>query len=202
MSVRQTDIAVPVLMRGRCGTMGRVSQRSIEEFVVEYAPGPAVERADRWRRVMRMRLISLGISVAVLIGLYVWQRDRFNENPAPMIVMYALVLLVGIGWAVGSWLAYRRAREVARSIPEGTAMRISRAGVELAGERLGWAEVAAVRTAKGRWPSGPLLEVARTQGGAVGVPLEQLPVFPATLDTTIRAYSGGRHGLDLSAVDA
>ena len=33
------------------------------------------------------------------------------------------------------------------------------------------------------------------------MPLDQVTVFPATLDTTVRAFSGGRHGIDLSALD-
>jgi hypothetical protein len=56
-------------------------------------------------------------------------------------------------------------------------------------------------TARGKWPSGPLLRAVATDGGRVDIPLEQLPVLPATLDSTVRAYSGGRHGLDLSALD-
>lgn len=182
--------------------MGAVSQHGVEELVVEYASGPAVERADRWRRLLRMRLISLGITVVVLTGLFLWQRDRFSENPVPMIMIYAVALLIAIGWVVGSWLAYRRALQIARDVGEGVVLRVGRGGLEFAGRRFGWADVTTLRTAKGRWPSGPVLEVARSDGEVVAVPLEQIPVLPATLDTTVRAYSGGRHGLDLSAVDA
>jgi len=34
------------------------------------------------------------------------------------------------------------------------------------------------------------------------VPLDQIDVRPATLDLTARAYSGGRHGVDLQALDS
>jgi hypothetical protein len=33
------------------------------------------------------------------------------------------------------------------------------------------------------------------------VPLDQIPTLPATLDSTARAYSGGRFGVDLRALD-
>jgi hypothetical protein len=34
------------------------------------------------------------------------------------------------------------------------------------------------------------------------VPLDQITVFPATLDSTVRAFSAGRHGVDLSAIES
>ncbi|MBO0812963.1 MAG: hypothetical protein J2P23_13085, partial [Microlunatus sp.] len=61
--------------------------------------------------------------------------------------------------------------------------------------------LAALTTAKGTWPAGPMLRAVSTDGSHLEVPMEQLKVLPATLDSTVRAYSGGRHGLDLSALD-
>jgi hypothetical protein len=38
-------------------------------------------------------------------------------------------------------------------------------------------------------------------GSQASVSFEQIPTYPATLDTTARAFSGGRHGVDLTALD-
>ena len=43
-------------------------------------------------------------------------------------------------------------------------------------------------------PAGPM--TLATRGG-----VKQVEVHPATLDSTARAYSGGRHGVDLTALD-
>ena len=181
--------------------MGRVSQTGLDELFVEYTAEPAADRAGRWRRMLILRLVSLGITVVVLVALFLWQREQVVANPVPYIVVYSLVLLIGIGWAVGTFFGYRRVRRDLTSIPSGLALRVGRSGLELAGQWQAWSDVAAIRSAKGRWPAGPLLEVARTDGSSVATPLEQISVLPATLDTALRAYSAGRQGLDLSSLD-
>lgn len=180
--------------------MGRVSS-SIDELVVPYDPAPALGRVQRWRRQFRGRLISLGISVLLLIVIFVWQRDRLTANPAGTIIVYAVILLAGIGWALFCWLALRRSQRAAAALGQGIALRINRSGIEVAGRQIGWDRLGALTTAKGSWPSGPVLRAECIDGTALEVPLEQLQVLPATLDSTVRAYSGGRHGLDLSALD-
>ena len=40
-----------------------------------------------------------------------------------------------------------------------------------------------------------------SDGRTSTLPFDQVTVFPATLDTTVRAFSGGRHGIDLSALE-
>jgi hypothetical protein len=174
----------------------------IDELVVPYDPTPAANRVQRWQRMLRSRLISLGISVLILILVFIWQRDRLTANPTGTIVVYGVILLAGLGWALFCWIALRRSRAAVAASGRGTALRVSRAGVEVAGRQFGWSQLAALTTAKGVWPSGPVLRAVGVDGSQVDLPLEQLPVLPATLDTTVRAYSGGRHGLDLSALDA
>jgi hypothetical protein len=151
--------------------------------------------------MFRMRLISFGITVVLLGVLYLWQRERLNDSLVPTLIIYGFALLVGIGWAVGTFLAYRRAKKQADEIPVGIALRIGRGGVLLADQWFAWPDVAVVRSAKGRWPAGPLLEVVRIDGSSAAIPLEQVSLLPATLDTALRAYSAGRQGLDLSTLD-
>ncbi len=54
---------------------------------------------------------------------------------------------------------------------------------------------------KGGLGRGPVLRLTLADGRQVGVGLDQISVFPATLDSTARAFSGGRHGVDLTALD-
>lgn len=174
---------------------------SIDELVVPYDPAPVRDRVQRWRRQFRSRLISLGISVLLLIVIFVWQRERLTANPTGTIIVYAVVLLGGVGWALFCWIALRRSQQAAAGLGQGVALRVSRSGIEVAGRQIGWAQLRSLSTAKGTWPSGPVLHAECIDGTTVEVPMEQLQVRPATLDSTVRAYSGGRHGLDLSALD-
>lgn len=172
-----------------------------EELVVPYDPAPAAARVQRWRRLLRSRLISLGISVVLLIFIFIWQRDRLTANPVGTVLVYGVVLIAGLAWAVFCWVALRRSQRSVAVGGQGVALRVTRAGVEVAGRALGWGQLAALTTARGRWPSGPVLRAVSTDGSYVEVPMEALPVLPASLDSTVRAYSGGRHGLDLSSLD-
>jgi hypothetical protein len=123
-------------------------------------------------------------------------------HPGPTVIVYAVVLLSAAGWLVGVVVAHRLAQRAAAGVGGGVALRINRAGVEFAGQWTEWPQVASLGAAGGRWPSGPLLQLARRDGTTIAVPLEQLAVLPATLDGATRAYSGGRFGVDLSALDA
>lgn len=174
----------------------------MEELRVEYDASAAVARSLRWRRMFRSRLISLGITVAALIALYVWQHHRLNGNLGVFVLIYGVVLLLAIGWAAVSYAAYRVTRRTAAAVGRGVALRINRTGVELAGSFSPWSRISALTTIKGRWPTGPRLAMELVAGELVTVPLDQLDVRPATLDSTARAYSGGRRGVDLAALDA
>ncbi|QDP98434.1 hypothetical protein FOE78_23260 [Microlunatus elymi] len=174
----------------------------IDELSVEYDGTETRARVDRWRGMVRSRLISLGISIVILIVIFIWQRDRFIANPLPMIIIYGLVLLAGIGWVVAMVIGYRAAQRAAAGVGTGLALRIDRTGVELAGASIAWTELESLAAAKGSWPGGPVLRATRHDGASVSLPLEQLPVRPASLDTAARAYSGGRFGVDLGELDS
>ncbi len=194
-----TDSAIP----DQSGAFGAQSfVNGGDALVVDYDNSRAQQRVARLRRMLRGRLISLGISVVVLIGIFVWQRDRFLAHPGPMIAVYGIVLLAGIGWVVGVAIAYHVGRRSLTSDRRGLALRVDRHGVVVAGEQFGWTGLDSLRALSGRWPQGDVLRAVGTDGRRAEVALEELPVLPATLDSTVRAYSAGRCGLDLSALDA
>jgi hypothetical protein len=83
----------------------------------------------------------------------------------------------------------------------GIAVRIGRSGVQVGDAFAYWKQVAALKVVKGGAGRSERLRM-EFAGGKVEVPLDQLDVRPASLDTTARAYSAGRHGVDLTALDA
>lgn len=172
--------------------------RPIEELVVPYDLQRVAERAERRRVLFRSRLIGLGVTVVVVIGFGIW----FTTQGQPAgIGVSVLVVLLGAGWAALSYLLYRRARTELAELRPGTAIRIDRTGVELAGLSADWAGVGELTTAKAGTGRSDRLVLRLTDGRSSSLALDQVTVAPATLDSTARAYSAGRHGVDLRALD-
>ena len=92
--------------------MSDMSTGPISELVVPYDPGPLAEKVARRRRLVRSRLISLGITIAVLVLIYVWRREDLEG--AVFAVLYALILgisLALLGAAVARQTRIRRHRK-------------------------------------------------------------------------------------------
>jgi hypothetical protein len=99
-------------------------------------------------------------------------------------------------------VAYLLARRELRQVGLGTALRIGRPGVEIRGTFVPWPEVQSLAAVKGKMGRSADLELTRVNGEKFRVPLDQMQVRPATLDLTARAYSAGRHGVDLAALES
>ena len=164
-----------------------------------YDPTRGLAVLSRRRAAFRARLVGLGITVALMIGFYVWQREQFSGWG--WMVAYAVTMAVSVGLAIGFWISYRIARRDLAELGPGPALRIGRAGVSIGPVYAGWPEVASLVVVGGGLGRSPRLQLNRHAGPPVSVPLDLLDVSPATLDSTARAYSGGRHGVDLSALD-
>lgn len=170
-----------------------------EELALPYDATAPLQRVARRKRKFVSRVISLGITIAIMVGLYFWQRDQFSYS-APW-VLYGVVLGISVGFGVFSFLAWRQAKQILAAMGQGLALRLGRPGVEIAGAYLGWSELGALAVTKGKVGHGPQFTVSRADGYSLSVPLDQLDVYPATLDSTARAYSGGRFGVDLAALE-
>jgi hypothetical protein len=171
----------------------------IEELAVPYDPGLVAEKVARRRRMMRSRLISLGLSLVIVVALYLWLPDE--STGVGYVVLTAVLLGVSLAWFLIVLVAYRRAKAELDGLGAGTAVRIGRGGVEVAGLGAGWPEVAGLAAVKGGLGRSPQLALTLTDGRRSAVSLDHVSVFPATLDSTARAYSAGRHGVDLSALE-
>lgn len=171
----------------------------ISELIVPYDPQAIELKMQRRRRRMRSQLVSLGITVVILAALYIWQRDQLRG--AGFLVLYGVVLAVPLILFLVFLLGYRQSRKELLTMGSGTAVRIGVPGVQVADLFAAWLEVAslgAVRRATGR---APVLRLVATDGRQASVPFDQIPTYPATLDSTVRAFSAGRHGVDLTALD-
>jgi hypothetical protein len=177
-----------------------MSTDPISELVVPYDPGPLNEKVARRRRLVRTRLVSLGITVAVLLLIYFWRRD--DTQGAAFVVLFAIVLGISLTLLGVSAARYVVAKRQIRSLGSGTAIRIGPPGIQVAGLSASWPEVAAIDTVKPGPGRGPRLRLTTGDGRRGDVPLDQVTVFPATLDSTVRAFSAGRHGVDLSALES
>lgn len=174
--------------------------RPIEELNLPFDPRKAEQKMSRRRRRMRSRLISLLITVVILAVLYFWQRDQLSRGG--FIALYAVLLGVSAGWFVLCLVGYLQARHELARVGTGTALRISRTGVEISGTSVSWPEVRTLSVASGKLGRSPLVQLTLVEGRRLTVPLDQIDVRPATLDLTARAYSAGRHGVDLQALDS
>lgn len=171
----------------------------ITELVVPYDLEQIAQRKDRSARMLRGRLISLAITIAVVIAFALWLR---SQGQLAGLWISAVIIAASAAWA-GVWVVlYRRARRELSGAGAGTAIRIDRTGVEVGGQAAGWPEVASLAVVKGGLGRSPRLQLTRTDGQSSSVALNQVDVMPATLDSVARAFSAGRHGVDLTALDA
>jgi hypothetical protein len=177
-----------------------VTSGRIEELLVPYDPTALQEKVARRRRGMWSRLISLGITVVILVLLHQFGGDQLQGNGS--LTVYGIVLGISLAWFVGYLVAWLRARRELRGVGSGTAVRIGRPGIQVARVFTPWSEVTALTMTAGRWGRSDRFELRRASGPPVSVPLNQIEVHPATLDSTARAYSAGRHGVDLTALDS
>jgi hypothetical protein len=170
----------------------------IDELLVPFDDSRLRERVRSRRRGLWGRVVSLVITAGVLALLYFFGGEQ--RQGSGYVGVYGVVLGISLAWLLGYLVAWLRARRALGRVGSGTALRVGRPGIQVARTFTPWAEVTglAMVARRGR---GTVFEVRRASGPPVSVPLEQFDVHPATLDSTVRAYSGGRHGVDLSALD-
>lgn len=177
-----------------------MTDRSVEALAVPYDSTAADQRVARRRQQIKMRLISLGITVVIMIIFYLWRREEMAGSF--FLVGYLLVFAIAFGWLAFHYIGYRIAQRERADVGQGVALRIDRTGVELAGTFAPWPQVAGLAAVKGGFLRAERLQLSRTDGEPVSVAFEAMAVRPATIDQSARAYSAGRHGVDLSELDS
>jgi len=186
---------------GGPGPGGPLGGGPIAELLLAYDPSILVETVRRRRRRLVMRLVSLGISLALLGGIFAWQHRAITAQGGAYWIVTGVVLALSMIPLVVVLLGFLRARTELRGVPAGIAVRMGRPGVVVGTAFARWTDVAALEVVPGGLGRADRLRL-RTRAGATGtVPLDQVVVHPATLDSTARAYSAGRQGVDLSRLD-
>jgi hypothetical protein len=171
----------------------------ISELSVPYDAQTIELKVQQRRRRMRSQLVSLGITVVIMAGIYLWQRDQLQG--AGFLVVYGLVLSIPLILFLVYLLGYRQSKRELATMGTGMAVSVGVPGIQVAGVFAAWSEVASLGAVPGGIGRAPLLRLATTDGRQATVPFDQIPTYPATLDSTVRALSGGRHGVDLAALD-
>ncbi|SER03674.1 hypothetical protein SAMN05421756_10856 [Microlunatus flavus] len=188
-------------MPGGTGTPGPEGWGPIGELLLPYDPVTLGETVRRRRRKLVGRLISLGVSLAILGGILAWQWDTIRTQGAVYWVFLAVVMLVNLVPLALVLAGFLRARKELRSVPEGIAVRMGRPGVVVGTAFARWSDVEALEVVPGGLGRADRLRLRTAAGDRGVVPLDQVVVHPATLDSTARAYSAGRRGVDLSRLD-
>lgn len=172
------------------------------DFVASYSPVPMATKVAKRRSLYRRTLRSAIFSLIISAAFYLWQRDSFQGGT---LVWFAAVWLVVAGVLAVMYFFLWQARRALGRVGHGQAFRISAQGMELGaaetGRRVPWSEIDGL-SAQSRAGHGPHLVVAMRDATTWSVPLDFLDALPGTIDSALRAFSGGRHGLDLSRLDA
>lgn len=170
----------------------------IGEYVVFYAPEAVAAKTKRWRSMLVQRLISMGISVAIAIAVWYFFAAQVGQW-GPWLVGSAFV--VGLVWVIISAIGLLVAQRDGRQVQPGPAFAVTHDGVWIAQLWLTWPEVGSIRAAPGRFGRSARLIVQGRDGRSAVVPMEYLSALPASIDSAVRALSGGRSWIDLSRLD-
>ncbi|MGD7733064.1 hypothetical protein ACQCX5_08885 [Propionibacteriaceae bacterium G57] len=181
-----------------------------EAFVVGYSPVPAAGRVARAESLMRRAGLSVVIYIVITAGLYWWLRDQLSLWQVLLggIPSAALVL----AFVIWRWVELRAARKSLGRVPAGEAVRIDHRGVRVGDGTsdpiwFEWPAMSDIAVAGRKIGAGPDLIVNGTFPNGGGhqtwkVPISYLDTLPGTIDSAVRAYSGGRQGLDMSGMDS
>lgn len=168
-------------------------------MVVNHAPEVVERKVSATRLSLTLRLIFSGVGLLALAGLYLWRGSTFpGELTWILAISLGLTLLLCLAHTL--WFVRRRGERKATGT--GPALVMSPDGVQTADGAIGWDDLELLRAIPGaKRGFGYRLEALARDGRSLKVPLEALDMLPGTLDAAARAYSYGRHGVDLSVVD-
>lgn len=177
----------------------------MQELSIVYDPTVLHERVRAQRSRVVMGFITTGVTIVVAAGLLLYVQLARNGEAGEVLGMLIWVLsisaAIGVVVQIGRLVWLGRLRGGLRAVGEGLAFVLSSRGIAHAGGEVEWDEVSRVAAAKGKLGHGYLLRVERDNGSRLDFPLEGLSELPGSLDSATRAYSSGRHGVDLSVVD-
>jgi len=167
-----------------------------EQLIIGFNPMAAANKVAYLGSQIRSRLIWLGVSIVLCIVIWRWQAEVVSGEVIGWLfgigIAYSLIyLLIGI-------FNWQRAKSALAAISPGVAATVDRQGIWMQGTGMAWPQIAKVAITPGRFGGSPNLVVRRVDGPAVDISLALLDALPGTIDTAVRAYSGGAQSLDTS----
>lgn len=168
------------------------------EFVVSYAPQPALQRVAKRKAEVRQRITSLVISVLIGVAIWYFYRDQLGSW-GPWVI--ALSSVTGLIWLLISLAGLWIARDDAKRVGQGPVVAVTREGLWVAAQWIPWPQVGGLSARPRAFGRSPELVFESRDGAAAKVPMDYVDALPATLDSAIRALSGGRSWIDLSHLD-
>jgi hypothetical protein len=172
-----------------------------EAFVVGFNPVASATRVAKAQSQLKWSL-WMALPYAALGVVYYW----LGSGPGRMTTVISSLVVSFVIWvAFLIWriVNLRVARAALSKVGAGEAFRISHSGLTLAAtsEQIAWHDIAELKAVGRPAGAGPELQV-KHRGGTYQVPLSFLDAMPGSIDSALRAYSGGRRGLDLGELDS
>ncbi len=168
------------------------------EYPVLFDPASAQQALRAARTNKRLRLVSLVISIGIVVAVYFIWRDNFSS-------VYWWVagigLLLPVGLAIWAFVMEVGARRDASQVVDGLAFGIGRDGLFIGGEYVPWTGVADLEIKPARRGRAMAIVCKEGTGNTWRLPVEHMTVGVGTLDSAVRALSGGRVWVDFSALD-
>lgn len=158
------------------------------------------------RRKLIWQLVSVTlttIGLLICLGASIFAPQWVEEHVWVQAMQWVLGItaVTGLLTLLANLLWMRQLRAGRREIGQGLAMVLSHDGIETEKGAWRWEDMQAVQALPGKVGHGYRLAIIPSQGPGVQLPLEALTLMPGSLDSAARAYSAGRHGVDLRALD-
>lgn len=176
------------------------SMQTPEGFIVGHSTVSSASRVARSQGALRRTFLSLLVFLGIVAVLQLVSADGWTMRSVLVSLVPGLVIWAAfLAWRL---VSLRSARADLARVGTGEAFRIDHQGIRLAdtGEVIGWGDIREFKVDGSARGAGPLLVLEHTRGRHV-VPLTFLDTLPGTMDSALRAYSGGRRGLNLANLD-
>ena len=174
-----------------------------DAFVIGYSPVRAAGRVAKAESWVRRAVWSVVIYIVISVALYIWLRNDLSTWQVLLGFIPSAAIVAG--FVIWRYTELRSARKSLARVPAGEALRIDHEGIRVDGsgspQQFGWPGLSDISVAGRKLGAGPDLHV-RGEQSDWKVPVSYLDTLPGTIDSAIRAYSGGRRGLDLSGMDS
>jgi len=171
-------------------------------FEANFTPVMLAAKSSAFRSGLMRNLLILVLAAVVYGILYLTQKPMNPTAKSWILWFGGFSLVLGIFSGARLWWVNHLLARLGR----GVAVRIDPAGMIITGkqgrERVLWSQITAVASKNHQHIPGPeLLIQGQGKKQRWKVPFSYLDVMPGSIDSAVRAHTGGRMQLDLSRLD-